>query len=177
MGQARDFEQEKLVVAVLLAASMDREAVLAALQGAFGPPDRVCGELAFDCTDYYAAEMGEGIRRLFYSARELVAPERLAALKISTNALEADFAEEGRRRVNLDPGLLSLGRLILASTKPAAHRIPLSGGIYAELTLVYEKGGFRALPWTYPDYRSSAYLAVLEELRNLYRRQRRPRGG
>lgn len=176
MGQARAFEQEKLVVAVLLAAGMDREAVLAALQGAFGPADRVSGEMPFDCTDYYAAEMGEAVRRLFYSARELVAPDRLAALKISTNALEAGFAEEGRRRVNLDPGLLSLGRFVLASTKPGAHRIPLREGIYAELTLVYEKGSFRPLPWTYPDYRGRAYLDVLEEIRSLYRQQRRLRG-
>jgi len=173
MGQAKPFEPEKLVVGVLASRTTVSADVIAALAERFGPPDLVSDEMPFGFTDYYDAEMGGGIRRFFYSALRLTAPEDLAAVKLRTNALEASFAEGGRRRVNLDPGLLSLGRLILASTKPGPHRIPLAQGIYAELTLVYERGGFRPLPWTYPDFRSAGYLTVLEAVRELYRRQRR----
>ena len=76
-----------------------------------------------------------------------------------------------RRSVNLDPGMLTLGRLMLASTKDNAQRIPLRDGIYAEITLLYRKGKFEALPWTYPDYRSAAYHDVLLNLRARYKRQ------
>ena len=48
-------------------------------------------------------------------------------------------------------------------------RVPLRDGIYAEVTLVYERGEFRPLPWTYPDYRDPAQLAVLKALRERYR--------
>jgi len=172
MGQARAFEPEKLGVAALVSADVERREVLAALAEEFGPADLASDELPFDFTDYYAAEMGAGIRRLFCSVLTPVAPDHLAELKVRANALEARFAHAGRRKVNLDPGLLCLSRFVLASTKPGAHRIPLDRGIYAELTLVYERGDFRPLPWTYPDYRSAGYLAVLREIRELYRRQR-----
>jgi hypothetical protein len=173
MGQPKTFEPEKLVVAVLASATMRSPEVVATLERQFGPADLVSDELPFGFTDYYRAEMGDAIRRFFFSARRLVAPDHLASIKLSTNALEEGFGEAGRRRVNLDPGLLSLSRFMLASTKPGSHRVPLAQGIYAEITLVYERGGFRALEWTYPDYRSPGYLAVLQEIRELYRRQRR----
>jgi hypothetical protein len=59
-----------------------------------------------------------------------------------------------KRRVNLDPGLLSLYNLVLASTKSFAHRIYLRDGIYAEVTLLYQAGKFSPLAWTYPDYQT-----------------------
>jgi hypothetical protein len=173
MGQPRAFEPEKLVVGVLASTTVASPGVIAALERQFGPADLVSDELPFEFTDYYSAEMGRALRRFFFSARRLVAPESLAAIKLSTNALETSLSEAGRRRVNLDPGLLSLSRFILASTKPGSHRIPLAQGVYAELTLVYERGAFRALEWTYPDYRSPAYLVVLKNIRELYKQQRR----
>ncbi len=65
-------------------------------------------------------------------------------------AIEDAFREGGDRTLNLDPGLLSLSRFALATTKDGSHRIPLRDGIYAEVTLVYERGGFHPLPWTVP---------------------------
>lgn len=175
MGQPRAFEPEKLLVAVLSAQGLARPPVITALEQRFGPSDLVSAELPFGFTHYYDAEMGPGIRRWFFSARKPIAPEQLAAVKLTTTELEAQFSEGGRRRVNLDPGLLGTGRLVLASTKPGPHRIPLAQGIYAELTLVYERGAFRPLRWTYPDFRSPEYLAVLDEVRRLFMRQRRDR--
>ncbi len=59
---------------------------------------------------------------------------------------------DGKRQVNLDPGILSEERLILATGKNYTHRIYLRNGIYGDLTLIYGKGSYRTLPWTYPDY-------------------------
>jgi hypothetical protein len=89
----------------------------------------------------------------------------LAAIKRQTNAIELKLARNGKRTVNLDPGMLGSARFCLATTKDHAHRIPLSDGIYAELTLIFEHGEFNALPWTYPDWASPPVRQMLSELR------------
>ncbi len=54
---------------------------------------------------------------------------------------------------------------MLATGKNYLHRIYLGRGVYADLTLIYEKGGFQPLPWTYPDYASPEVRAVLALMR------------
>lgn len=142
-----------------------------AVEAQFGPVDYESGEIPFTFTDYYSAEMGDGIRRVFLAVAELCDPSRLAEVKRETDRIETHFAVDGRRQVNLDPGMLTLGRLILASTKDNAQRIPLRDGIYAEITLLYRRRGFVPLQWTYPDYRSPAYHRVLAEIRSRYKAQ------
>ena len=66
---------------------------------------------------------------------------------------------------------MALSRFTLATTKENAHRIPLSDGIYAEITLLYARGGFQPLEWTYPDFRSERYRALLSDIRALYKAQ------
>ena len=101
----------------------------------------------------------------------LVNPGELAAIKGQTNILETGWLDNGHRRVNIDPGYVSLSELVLATTKNHAHRIYLADGIYAEVTLHYRDGVFRGYPWTYPDYSSPPYCALFGEIRDLYRRQ------
>ena len=71
--------------------------------------------------------------------------------------------------MNLDPGLLELGKLILATTKDQAHRIYLRDGIFAEVTLRYHAGAWQPWPWTYADYREPALAEFLQEAREVYR--------
>jgi hypothetical protein len=168
VGSAHPYTPEKLVVGVLLADTALLSEVRAAIEAELGPVDFLSPLLPFPYTSYYEAEMGGGLRRCFLSASELVDPARLASIKVLTNGLEARFTVDGRRRVNLDPGTLSLSRLVLASTKDSSHRVPVGLGIYAEVTLVYEHGGFRPVEWTYPDYASDAYRAILREIRERY---------
>ncbi|MCX6827557.1 MAG: DUF4416 family protein, partial [candidate division Zixibacteria bacterium] len=72
---------------------------------------------------------------------------------------------EGKRRINIDPGYLTLDRLVLATGKDAAHRIYLRKGVYAEVTLIYHSGSFQPLPWSYPDYRSEQVISSLNQFR------------
>ncbi len=171
MGSVREFAAEKLVVGVLLSRPELKAAVLERLAQSFGPADWVSPELPFAYTHYYDAEMGAPITRFFVSCRDPVDPSILAAAKRATNALEEEFRRPAGRAVNLDPGLLSLARFLLASTKPSAHRVPLSGGIHAEIELLYERGAFRPVEWTYPDYRSEEYRGALEHIRELFKAQ------
>jgi hypothetical protein len=127
----------------------------------------------FHHTRYYEATMGSGLRKQFLVFRDLVHAEDLARIKNVTNDLERQLALEGLyaepRPLNLDPGLLTLGKFMLATTKDQAHRIYLRDGIYAEVTLRFHGGAFEPWPWTYADYREDHVRAFLKEARELYR--------
>lgn len=177
MGRVNEFEKEMLVIGVLssgLSLRTSAESELEkVLRESFGPILIKSDVHPFIWSHYYDEEMGETISRVFYAFRELVNPQDLWKIKILTNSLEDKYACGGKRPVNLDPGLLSLNRLILATTKNTAHRIPLSGGIYAELTLLYRSGCFHPLDWTYPDYASAEFLPFFLDLRGRYKQIRR----
>ncbi len=66
---------------------------------------------------------------------------------------------------------MTLSTFVLATTKAHAHRIYLGRGIYAEATLLFENGAWRAQPWTYPDYRRPDVLEFLGRVRRAWRRE------
>jgi hypothetical protein len=137
-----------------------------------GPVDYISPELDFSkYTAYYHTEMGEGLRRVFVSFERLVDRTVLPEFKHRTHTIETDFSADGKRRVNLDPGYLTLGQLFLASTKNNFFRIYLRDGIFAEVTLYFKQGGFQTFPWTYRDYGSKEYQDVFMEIRGIYERQ------
>ena len=138
------------------------------LEASFGPVDIITDPFPFDFTDYYVPEMGNGIERFFISFSVLVSPDALAAVKEETNMIEEEWAEDGQRKINLDPGLLSLSSVVLATTKNRSHRIAIGRSLYAELTLVYQNRHFEALPWTYADYRSEEVQNILLAFRKQY---------
>src|SRR3954451_25238567 len=145
------------------------------LEEAHGPVALASPAFVFDQTTYYRAAMGPDLRKQLLVFRDLVAPEALADIKLHSNALERQLAQSGAypeaRPVNLDPGVLVLGKFLLATTKDQAHRVYLRDGIFAEVTLYYQEGAFRPWPWTYADYRQPAVLAFLQEARAYSRRR------
>jgi hypothetical protein len=137
----------------------------------FGNIDAVSEVVTFDQTDYYQEEMGPHLLRKFVAFDRLINPKDLVTAKLFTNELEERMSEqEGseRRVVNLDPGYVSLAKLVLASTKDYSHRIYMGDGIFAEVTLHYANKRFNAWPWTYPDYKTEAYRLFFESLRKKY---------
>jgi len=173
MGTAGVFNREKLVIAILISAAGRKDELVSDLVDRWGPVDSASDPFPFTFTHYYDEEMGPPIDRFFISFERLVDPASLARTKLETNGIEDVFREKGSRKVNLDPGLLSLPRFVLATTKENAHRIPLSDGIYGEITLLYAKGSFEPLPWTYPDFRSEPTLSILNKIRARYKSQPR----
>ena len=158
----------KLIIGLLLARKDLFPLLAAELEAAFGTLDLVSAWMAFGYTSYYAPEMGAEVVRRVLAFRSLVDQERLAEIKLATNALEQARATENRRPVNLDPGYLLLERFVLASGKNFTHRIHVGCGIYADLTLVFQRGQFRALPWTYPDYADHPLRRFLFAVRRKY---------
>jgi hypothetical protein len=144
------------------------------LTALFGAVDLRSELFPFDRTHYYDQAMGTPIYRCFFSFTELVEPASIAGIKIQTNEMEAALAAEYRqapRPINLDPGYLDQSKIVLASTKDFYHRILISQGIYAEVTLHFEKGEWRSFPWTFPDFKSDRYHAFFMSLRERYRNQ------
>lgn len=166
MGKIRPVAPVTLLCALLVA---DRE-LLAPLTetliAKFGRLSRESPVLRFDFTSYYREAMGAELWRRFLVFADRVDPAELADIKLRTNGIEVQFAaarrETGPRRpVNIDPGYLTPGKLVLASTKDFSHRVYLRDGIFAEVTLGFGREGCRFFPWTFPDYRSEAYGAFL----------------
>lgn len=155
----------KLVVGVIFAQQPVFEAALGRLVDCLGEVDVLGARLAFDQTDYYAPEMGPGLWRRLATFRDLIDPGTLGPIKRRTAMIEAEFATRGRRQVNLDPGYVTLERLVLATGKNFVHRIYLGQGVYADLTLIFERGRFRPLPWTYPDYAGEELRSQMEMIR------------
>jgi hypothetical protein len=173
MGQIKNAEPVKMLVGLLAARKELFDAVRMRLEQVWGPVDLQSEIMDFDYTRYYDNEMGRPLYRRFLSFEKRIDPGLLSGIKVATNALEDELAVNGRRQVNIDPGYLTPAKLVLATTKDRAHRIYLGKGIYAEVTLLYQGGAFRELPWTYPDYRSEKYRAFFTRVREICLRQQK----
>ena len=140
----------------------------AELSAGYGPVDMVSSWMPFDYTTYYEPEMGSPLYRRVLTYKNLISQDSLPEIKLATNRLEQFLAQGGKRRVNIDPGYLLYERFVLASGKNFSHRIYIGSNIYADLTLIYQRGGFEKLPWTYPDYADQPMLEFLTQVRRKY---------
>lgn len=160
-----------LLVCSLLSACMSEvyEPVLKFLEERWGPVEFVSRDIPFLETGYYDRELGTPIVRRFLGFETLLPLDGLAEAKLWASEVEAQFTENGRRLVNVDPGLLTQERLVLASFKNFTHRIYQGQGVWADLTLIWQGGDWVILPWTYRDYVNEEMRSVLTELRERYR--------
>ena len=164
MGAIYDFEPEKLIMGVIFCEDSILDEAMAQLKERFGECDAVCEEFSFseEFSTYSDEELGGEGRRRIYSFERLVDP-----------ALEARFSVDGQRKINLDPGFINHGRLMLPTTKATGFRVPLARGIHTELTLFWARGGWNDFPWSYRDYKSARVKAFLTDVRRTYLRQRK----
>ncbi len=158
----------KLVIGLFTSDKERADDVCSRLKELYGPVDLSSPWFDFAFTDYYHAEMGAPLFRRVFSFERLIAQDRLAEIKCRTNDIENSLSQQGRRSVNIDPGYLLYERFVLATGKNFTHRIYIGRGIYADLTLIYQKGAYRSLPWTYPDYASSQMGDFLMKVRQKY---------
>jgi len=171
MGIPQAFEREKLIIGVIYHDTEILEAARAILVEKFGEIEDVSEEYSFsdDFSSYYDEELGGKGTRVIYSFRETIDPEYQAEIKEFTNDVENKFG----RKINLDPGFINSGRLLLATTKEIGFRIPLKRGIYTELTLYWARGKWQKLPWTYRDYQSEKVQKFITMVRKKHLAKRR----
>ena len=149
----------------------------------FGPLALASEPFEFNETNYYQPTMGPDIKKCFWVFQQPFDAAELPRIKLLTNQWELDYAAECAARraagdqdipaetrpLNLDPGYLTVAKLVLASTKDHAHRIYLAQGIFAEITLFYRHGRWEHHEWTFPDYRRADYHAFFTQARNWLR--------
>lgn len=158
----------KLIISLLMNDRSIKDALVPKLEKYFGPLDFISDWFEFNYTEYYSREMGSPLFRKVAVFKDLIEQERLADIKTITNQVEKMWEKKGNRALNIDPGYMLLSRFILATGKDFSHRIYVGKGIYADLTLMYQKGQFKALGWTYPDYASDEMTEFLQRARDKY---------
>ena len=165
MGKICKHESVKLIIGLIGKESLF-DKVKIKLSCKFGKIDFESKILDFTYTDYYNREMGADLKRQFLSFNLLIAPDIIPDIKNYTNDLERKFLSSDKKRlVNIDPGYLSLSKLVLATTKDHQYRIYLGKGIFAEVTLRYGNKTFCSWDWTYPDYCTKEYISIFNYLR------------
>ncbi len=172
MGEPRQCVPVMLVVAAFSRHAELLEIARQGLENWYGPVALASPPYEFNQTEYYAPTMGTGLRKQFFAFADFVMPDQFASIKLATNEMERQIVAgqpwPEARPLNLDPGILNLGKFHLATTKDQAHRIYLRDGIFAEVTLRFQAGEFVPWPWTYADYRQPVVLAFLKQAREYY---------
>lgn len=143
------------------------EAVLPILTGKFGGFLYKSPSLLWNFTSHYDKELGTPIYRNFIFFNSIIDPVFLVDAKLITSEIEILFSNNKNRQINLDPGYITLAKVVLASTKNYSHRIYLGRGIYGELTLMFVNGKFNPLSYTYNDYKDEIFLNMFYEARGL----------
>jgi len=169
MWQLKEPEPVKLIIGILAADKNCLDAAVEEIAGGFGEIDFTSDVWPFTQTDYYKEQTGGNILRRFVSIAGLIDPGELADIKHKTNVIEQKLAKKLNvnlpRPVNLDPGLIEPSKLVLATTKNYSHRIYIGKNMYAEVTLIYDKGKWLLMPYTYPDYQQPCYHIFFSKVR------------
>ena len=171
MGRPILHKRVKLIIGFIFKDKVILKKAEVLISKKFGPIDLQSQVVDFLHTDHYNKEFGENLKRKFISLKRLISPENIYRTKLTTDGIERGLSTAGKRTINIDPGYITEGKLVLLTTKDHSHRVYLRDGIYAESTLKFHRGTF--LPWetTYPDYKTNIYIDTFKKIRNLYRKQ------
>jgi hypothetical protein len=170
MGIAKKPHEVKLFAGLLAQPSRISE-VEDILQKSWGTIDRRSEVCPFVFSRYYDEELGSNLMRWFCSFEKFIGPEEIREIKIQSNQIEIENAQNGLRQWNIDPGYVDLDKVVLVSTKPASYRIYLGKGIHAQSTLYFEKKSFCPWLWTYPDYREPFAIEFFNDVRKQFKKQ------
>jgi hypothetical protein len=170
MGRVRAIELSLLFVGTLYSNQGIFNHSKGILERNFGDILHASPSIPWDYSSYYKDELGWPLFRQFIFFKNLIDPGILADVKLKTNEIEDALSSEGKRRINLDPGYLTLSNIVLASTKNYAHRIYLGKGIYGEVTLIYKDGTYNPYLYTYRDYHDKTYIDIFITVREMLKK-------
>ena len=168
MGVPKSPSPAALFVAVLFTPAMPYDEVRAEVTREFGDILEASPVFPFNYSEYYRAEMGGNLQKVFFLLARLIDPAALVDWKLHAQEVEARYTANAQRQINFDPGCLDASKLVLATTKNYDHRIYLGRGIYGDVQLRYRLQKFHFNEWTYPDYRDPEHLTFFENARARY---------
>ena len=130
-------------------------------------------EFPFDLTEYYKSEMGPNLKRCFLSIKGLQKLEYSFKWKLKMVQIENQLRQLGKRRINLDPGYIDYHRVVLLSKKEGPQKIYIRKGVWGDLVLLNVKGGFKHLPWTFPDLQDGRYDNFFLQTLNEFKKEKK----
>lgn len=174
MAKKQQFSEQVQLLAFVLQAGPEWDAgVLGALEKTWGPI-RYKGKLfAFDQTNYYEPEMGEGLYRGVVSFEKTIPAETIAVEKARSNALEIEFSkspDELHRKVNVDIGYMDLDKVVLPSYKRGPFKLYAGEGVWLDMLLTYAKGKFNPTAWAFEDFKRNPYHHDLQLIRERFKK-------
>lgn len=171
MGRIKPAPKAKLFAGIMYSNEKLCKKAVRELEKKFGRIEEESSPYDFtQFSNYYCDEIGEKVLKKFVVFSRPIDRASLASIKIWTNKLEQKLAKNGKRKINIDPGYLTIHNLVLASTKDRSHRIYLGKGIYADLTLLFDKNGCRQFSHTFPDFRSEIARDFFWKLREKFKK-------
>ncbi len=136
----------------------------------YGEIDFRTKRIPFVHTKYYR-DMGSSQSKVFISFKKLIRREDIVEIKLFTNRIEKKFSENKSRKINIDPGYLTLSNVYLATCKEFFHRAYLRRGVYLENEYRYVARRYQPWEWTYPDFQKPEYIYFFLEVRRIYHNQ------
>lgn len=136
--------------------------------GILGYPDIVSPDFPMTDTTYYEKEMGADLVKRYLSFPCHLTPDKIVDVKLCAMETERGMAPDGKRTVNLDPGYIFAGGLVLTTGKFGCHRLYLGKGVWGELTILYQYGSYKPLPWSYRDYLRPEIQEYFIQMRKAY---------
>lgn len=175
MGNVREYRP---VLRVMAVSSRHDEAFTWTIDKAveqWGSVEVASERFDFSETGYYTKTMGLGLQKQLLAFSDLIQQDEVVESKHQSNDWEDEFKSsrqwEEERPINLDPGYLTEAKLVLATTKDRDHRIYLSRGIFAEVTLFYQGNHWQSSRWTYPDYQRADFHEFFDRCRDRLRKR------
>jgi len=93
-------------------------------------------------------------------------------LEIKNGENRKSVQTQRQEGINLDPGFLDLHRVVLLSGKEGPQKIYLRDGVWADLVLLKNKGGYGDLAWTFPDLRDGRYNDFFLQVRAEFKEEK-----
>ena len=119
----------KLLIAVMYMDDLDT--VKGDLVNEYGPIIRESEPYDFTFfTDYYNDEMGDKINKKFLIFEKEIQKDDLIEIKNKITKIEEKYSVDGKRTVNLDPGLISSSEVVLATFKGKGFKEQISDKVW-----------------------------------------------
>ncbi|MBD3401494.1 DUF4416 family protein [candidate division GN15 bacterium] len=145
---------------------------LARLEKEFGSVQFETVDIPFHGEPRHVEEMGDPLFRRFFSFEQLIDPDKLVDVKRTCRKVEAAFADHVGdhlfRAVNVDPGVMTPEKVVMASSHEYNYRIYLGKGVFAQIELIYARGRYVGLPWTNPDFCHAEALEFFSRVRGSF---------
>jgi hypothetical protein len=116
---------------------------------------------------YYFQEMGSPLFKKFVATNYITNHIALANIKKHCIFIENRYKINQNRTVNIDPILLDIEKVLVATKKYRGNRIQIDKDIFVELELWYHNKSFSPFPWTYLDYKEN--IPFFNEIRKIFK--------